>query len=198
MNILAIGAHPDDLEIGCFGTLIKHKNSGDNIFGLILTRGERGGNPSKRMDEALKSSQIIHMKLEFGDFKDGFVQNYIEVISCIEKIVVSKKIDIIYCPSIHERHQDHRNTGLCVLVAGRKSVEVYAFETISCTNDFNPTMFVDITSNMDTKISCLENHKSQEHKLYIQNHGVFNRYRALKVDKPDRFFEAFEVIKLIK
>lgn len=199
MNVLAVGAHPDDFEIGCYGVLAHHDLNGDNIFGLTLSMGENGGDPEERKSEALKSASIINMKLEFGHFKDGMIPNDITTISFIENFIKKNKIDVVYSTSINERHQDHRNIGLSVLVAGRTIPnEVYQFETISTTNDFNPRMFVDITDVVDIKKKCLAEHKSQEHRTYVENYDVVNKWRGLKLGYPDKHYESFEIIKLVK
>jgi LmbE family N-acetylglucosaminyl deacetylase len=107
---------------------------------------------------------------------------------------------MIYCPSIHDRHQDHRNTAQNVLVAGRKVDSIFAYESISALNTFNPTMYVDITDTEKVKEQALNMHKSQAHRYYMPNDGldVIHKYHGLKIGYPERSFEAFEVIKLIK
>lgn len=200
MNVLAVGAHPDDLEWGCFGTLAHHNIAGDNVFGLTLTKGDNGGDKSKREKEAIAASELIDMELHFGGFKDGMVRNDSEVISVIEDFVRNNHIDTIYCPSINDRHQDHRNTSLNVLVAGRVVDQIFAYESISSLSTFNPTMFVDVTETEGIKHEALNLHKSQAHRYYMPNDGldVIHKFHSLKIGYPERSFEAFEVIKLIK
>jgi LmbE family N-acetylglucosaminyl deacetylase len=197
-NVLAIGAHPDDLELGCFGVLELHKRIGDKIFGLIITCGEKGGDPSQRRDEAKSSASVIDMDLAFGEYEDGYVPHDISLVSMIENFIVGHDIDIVYATSVHDRHQVVFDVGLAVLVAGRKAKEVYAYETISCTNDFHPTLYIDITKSMDVKRKCLEKHESQDHRTYIKNYESFNKYRSLKIDKPEKYHEVFEVIKIVR
>ena len=76
MNILAIGAHPDDIEIGCAGTLIKYASKGHNIFLLLITKGDRGGEAGIRYKEQIKAADIIGAKdIFWGDFKDTDLLN---------------------------------------------------------------------------------------------------------------------------
>lgn len=138
------------------------------------------------------------MKLTFGGYNDGYVPYDISTISMIENFIKENKIDVVYTHSIHDRHQDHANIGLSVLVSGRKVNEVYAYETISCTNEFHPTLYIDITEAMDVKRKCLEKHTSQAHRLYTMNYEAFNKYRSLKIYKANRYHEVFEVIKIVK
>ena len=71
MNILAIGAHPDDIEFGCAGTLIKYAQRGHTVFLLITTQGEMGGEAEGRFREQMKAAETIGAKDVFwGGFKD--------------------------------------------------------------------------------------------------------------------------------
>ena len=197
-NVLAVGAHPDDLELGCFGSLCLHKKNGDKLFGLIMTNGEKGGNPELRKKESTVSAKAIGMELEFGNFSDGYLPNNIDVISLIENVIEKHEIDIVYTTSTNDRHQDHRNIGLSVQVSARNVSEVYAYETTSCTNEFNPILYVDITSVIDSKRDCLKKHVTQEHRVYVKNYDVYNKYRALRINAIENYYEAFEVLKIVR
>ncbi|MEW6042270.1 MAG: PIG-L family deacetylase, partial [Elusimicrobiota bacterium] len=70
MNILAIGAHPDDLEYGCGGTLIKFHKKKHNISLLVMTKGEIGGDPQIREKEQLKTTKILGAKIFWGNCED--------------------------------------------------------------------------------------------------------------------------------
>ncbi|MBW1707510.1 MAG: PIG-L family deacetylase, partial [Deltaproteobacteria bacterium] len=71
MNILAIGPHPDDIEIGCGGTLIKYAQKGHSVFMLIITRGEMGGEAEVRHREQLDAAEIIGARdVLWGDLRD--------------------------------------------------------------------------------------------------------------------------------
>ena len=143
----------------------------------------------------------------FKEYPVNFLNNIDEVIISpgldknhkIFKDIKKHNIDIVYSTSINERHQDHKNIGLSVLVAGRNiPKEVYQFETISTTNDFDPRMFKDISDVIEIKKQCIDQHKSQEHRTYIENYDVVNKWRSLKLGYPERYYESFEIIKLVK
>ena len=197
MKVLAIGAHPDDYEAGCFGTLIKHFKSGDKIFGLILTQGNKGGNPEERKNEAIHSASLIDMELEFGNFEDGRLPYDISLIAFLEDFIKKINPDIVYTTSQHDRHQDHKHLGMAILPATRSINEVYAYETISNTHDFNPTYFVNIDAHRDVKQMSINSHKSQAHRMYMENFELINAYRGLKIGKISELYESFEVIKRV-
>src|SRR5262249_8592937 len=74
MTVLAVGAHPDDVELGCGGALLTHVANGDRVAMLILTKGERGPQDSlPRVREQEEAAALVGAKLFWGDFEDGAV-----------------------------------------------------------------------------------------------------------------------------
>ena len=71
MNILAIGAHPDDIEFGCGGTLLKYSEQGHKVYMLVLSKGDKGGDSEVRQKEQESSARILKIeKLFFSDYVD--------------------------------------------------------------------------------------------------------------------------------
>ena len=62
MKILAIGSHPDDIEVGCGGTLTKYSKKGHEIYLLVMTEGEQGGESSQRRSEQEKAAKLVNAK----------------------------------------------------------------------------------------------------------------------------------------
>ena len=85
-GILAIGAHPDDVELGCGGTLAKYAKEGIDIYVLILTHGEKLSNNGERIEESMKALSVLGIRhVEFADFKDTkLYEGLAEVILSIE------------------------------------------------------------------------------------------------------------------
>ncbi|MCB0396514.1 MAG: bacillithiol biosynthesis deacetylase BshB1 [Flavobacteriales bacterium] len=110
LDILAFGAHPDDVELGCAGTLITHISKGRKAGVVDLTQGELGtrGNAKLRLEEAQAASSIMGLAVrENLGFRDGFFVNdephQLKVISVIRKY----RPEIILMPAPHDRHPDH-------------------------------------------------------------------------------------------
>lgn len=110
VDILAFGAHPDDVELGCSGTLAKEISLGKKVAIVDLTQGELGtrGSVEKRYQEAAKASEILGISArENLKFRDGFFINdekhQLEVIKMIRKY----QPDIVLCNAIDDRHIDH-------------------------------------------------------------------------------------------
>jgi len=110
VDVLAIGVHPDDVELGCSGTLAKHIAMGKTIAILDLTLGELGtrGSAELRTKEAADSAKLLGVSSRTQlDFKDGFFQNneahQLKIIEQIRRY----QPDIVLCNAISDRHPDH-------------------------------------------------------------------------------------------
>ncbi len=173
MKILAIGAHPDDIELGAGGTLAKHASDKDQVYGLIVTNGQKlSGN---RKDEATTSSKILGFKkLFFGNLNDTEVTDSVETISLIEDIVSKINPDRIYSHTIKDSHQDHRNVGRAALSACRdpKVKEILLYMSPWRQVDFQPRIFINISDFMKAKLKSLKTFSSQNGKKYMQGAAV--------------------------
>ncbi len=175
MNILAIGPHPDDIEIGCAGTLIKYAQQGHNVFLLLVTRGEKGGNAELRYKEQLKSAEIIGAKEIFwGGFKDTeLLDKGNEIIHKVEQHIDSIRPDFIFVNFYDDTHQDHRTVNRSVLSAARHIKNVMFYE-VPTSNNFTPNVFVDIDAVFDKKIDALKAHVSQITKTNIEGLSIID------------------------
>jgi LmbE family N-acetylglucosaminyl deacetylase len=178
MNILAIGAHPDDIEFGCGGTLIKYVQGGHSVFLLVLTKGESGGDAETRRDEQVKSAKIMGAQQIFwGGYVDTKIPTDKECIQKIENVVRRVKPDFIFVNYFDDTHQDHRNLVNCVLSATRYTRNVLFYE-VPTTQGFTPTVFVDIDQELEKKLSSLEAHASQVLKTNIKELSIIDLARA--------------------
>ncbi|TAH43705.1 MAG: bacillithiol biosynthesis deacetylase BshB1 [Bacteroidetes bacterium] len=110
LDILAFGAHPDDVELACAGTMILHQQSGLRTGIVDLTRGEMGTRGSEiiRESEAIRATEILGLSLrENLRLPDGFIQNDRESRLAVVKCIREYMPDIILCNAITDRHPDH-------------------------------------------------------------------------------------------
>jgi len=200
-SILAVGAHPDDVELGCAGTLALHKLRGDKVYLLVLTKGEASGSPGVREDECRRSAEILGVDgLFFGDLADTKVHDGRETIDAVEKVVDEVKPDIIYAPTLKDSHQDHRNAGYATLSACRRCKIILMYEGASTQRDFTPQVFVDVQNTFELKMKMTHVYGSQ-----VSNHGVYTvAMKAIEGLAKFRGYqagvdvaEAFEVGKFI-
>lgn len=114
IDILCFAAHPDDVELACSGTIMRHIDLGYKVAVIDLTRGELGtrGNPELRSQEAAAASKImgIHARENLG-FEDGFFRKDKPTLLKIIERIRYYQPDIILCNAEHDRHVDHGRAG---------------------------------------------------------------------------------------
>ncbi|MCS4541300.1 MAG: PIG-L family deacetylase [Euryarchaeota archaeon] len=198
MEIIVISPHPDDCVLGCSGITALHAEKGDNVHVLILSNGEGGGNPKIRVKEAKESAKILKIKsIKFFGLPDGKISDDIDTISLIEKEIEKIKPQRVYSNSLHDRHQDHRNTSLASLSAARAVPEIFLYETPSTLFNFSPTIFIDISKSIDLKIQAIKAHKSQIKKAYTKPDAIRGLAQFRGHQSRLTFAEAFELGHII-
>lgn len=178
MNVLAIGAHPDDIEFGCAGALIRHAQGGDAVFLAIATDGARGGDPQIRRREAQDAAHIIGAnEVFFLDYADTCFECHRESITRLEEVVRRVDADMVYAHFGEDTHQDHRNVSRAVVPAARSVPNLLFFEGLS-SQGFTPTVFVDIGRVVNLKLAALEAHGSQVAKTNIDTMSILDIARS--------------------
>jgi LmbE family N-acetylglucosaminyl deacetylase/CheY-like chemotaxis protein len=160
-HVLAIGAHPDDVEIGVGGMLASHRSVGDSVTILTLSRGARGGLASDRQHESLVAAELLGARLFLEDLADTEISNTGPTVAIIERVVKEVNPTVIYTHSAHDRHQDHRAVHEASLVATRAVRTVACYQSPSATVDFRPSRFVSIDGFTDTKLALIRCFQSQ-------------------------------------
>ncbi|HEY5788484.1 MAG TPA: PIG-L deacetylase family protein [Microlunatus sp.] len=198
-RVLAVGAHPDDVEIGCAGTLLEHRRQGDRISVLTLSRGAVGGDSADRTDEAADAATLLGAQLLLADLPDTRVSAGIQTITIIEDVVEALDPTIVYVHSAHDIHQDHRAVHAATTSAARTVPTVMAYQSPSADNGFVPTAFVPIDRVVDRKVDVLACHVSQAGRSYLDPETVVStaRYWGRRIATHARFAEPFEVLHSI-
>ncbi|QYG11701.1 response regulator [Microbacterium sp. PAMC22086] len=160
-RVLAIGAHPDDVEIGVGGLLAAHARAQDEITILTLSRGARGGDADSRQNESLASADMLGARLFLKDLVDTEISGGGSTVRIIEEVVQEIQPTIVYTHSSHDRHQDHRAVSEATIVATRRVGTVACYQSPSSTIDFRPTRFVRIDNFLDDKLRLLERFGAQ-------------------------------------
>jgi len=183
IDILAIGVHPDDIELGCGGTILKHIHHGHRVGFIDLTHGELGtrGSAEIRLKEAEASKKLMGLKFrENLGFEDGFVtadnKSYqLEIVKRIRKY----QPDIVLCNAIDDRHPDHPRSASLVatacFLAGLTKIKTEfdggvqsAFRPKQVLHyiqwkPIKPDFVIDITGYMDAKLATVKAYRSQFH-----------------------------------
>jgi LmbE family N-acetylglucosaminyl deacetylase len=199
-TILAIGAHPDDIEFGCGGTLIKYTERGHRLFLHIMTEGGLGAETSTRVEEQMASKAILGAEdIFWGGYEDTHLVVDIELIGKIEKVIKKVKPDFIFCSYPEDTHQDHRHLSQAVMSATRYIRNVLFYEGPT-TQNFKPHVFVDISDTLDKKIKALKAHKSQVMKTNIEDLSIVEVARSSAnfrgIQGRVKFAEAFHSLRL--
>ena len=180
LDILAFGAHPDDVEMGCGGTIAKSTSAGKKVGIVDLTKGELGTNGTAeiRDKEASEASKILGVSFRTNlEFEDGFIFNNKESQIRIVEIIRQYKPDIILSNTQIDRHSDHGKASDLIydasFLSGLSKLET-SFDGNSQDpwrpkinlnyqqwNDFEPDVLIDISDFMDTKINSILAYKSQ-------------------------------------
>lgn len=200
MNILAFGAHPDDIEIGVGGTLAKYSERKHNIAGVVATLPPER---ELRRKESETAAEILGIGIELLDidFRDLFFSR--ELTKKIDEILELYKPDIIFTHWNGDSHQDHNALANGVIAAARMNESsVYMYEQTLpggiVADSFNAQLYIDISDTMDKKIKSIQAHGSQHGKngnLWlggIQGRAMFRGYQI-----NVKYAEAFQVVKRI-
>ena len=227
LDILVFAAHPDDAELGCSGTILKHIAEGKKVGIVDFTRGELGtrGTAATRDEEAKDSAAILGLHArENLRFKDGFFKNdeehQLEVIKMIRKY----KPEIILTNALHDRHPDHGRAGdlandaifLSGLIKIESTIDKVMQEAwrprlvLQYIQDryIAPDIIVDISDFIDQKTTCIrafktqfDNPDSNEPQTYISSpeflEAVIGRSREFGKSIGAKYGEGFTARKLL-
>jgi len=221
LHILAVAVHPDDVELGCAGTLIKHANKGQAVGIVDLTKGELGtrGTPELRLQEAAEAAKVMGISVrENIGMRDGFFTNdeehQLQLISYIRKY----QPDIVIANALDDRHPDHGRAGKLIadacFLSGLTKVntrwESHPQQAWRPKRVFHmiqdrmqePSFLVDISDVIKKKMEAIQCYKSQfynpesdEPKTYIATQDFLEqiKYRDALLGKRigTKYAEAF-------
>lgn len=201
MRVVAIGAHPDDIEIGLGGTIARHVSCGHDVTFLIATDGIAGYDRSDdaRRSEATDAAGVLGVEdVRFLGFDDTQLAADGRVVGAIESHVAEVDPDRVYVHAECDTHQDHRNCALATASATRHDGSVYAYETYSTRTEFSPKHFVPLTdADVETKLAAIRVHESQTDKTYMDAETIRGLARVRGSQSNGTYAEGFEVVRSI-
>lgn len=180
LDILAIGAHPDDVELGCAGTLIKHVKKGQRVGILDLTEGELGsrGTVATRYAEAAKAAEVMGLSMrENLRIPDGFYLNDNDTRLKVIEVIRAYQPDIIIANAAQDRHPDHgRGYSLvedACFLSGLVKIETQRGGVVQLPwrpklvlhyiqdRHIEPDVIVDITATWEEKVAAIRAYETQ-------------------------------------
>jgi N-acetylglucosamine malate deacetylase 1 len=192
LKVVVAGAHPDDPETGCGGTIARYSDLGHEVVVLYLTRGERGIKGKTydeagkiRTAEAEKACEILKARPVFAGQVNGKVEITYARYDEYRNILEAEHPDLVFAHWPIDSHEDHRASSLMVYnawLAGKKKFALYYFEVMSGaqTSHFWPTHYVDITATEERKRAACFAHASQDPSDFYDYHDHMSRFRGLE------------------
>lgn len=215
-TVLAIGAHPDDIEIGCGGMLSLLKDQGHELIHLVVTSGEEGGNSTlkhqlaeRREDEAKKSAKIL-LASDVILFReaDGLTMFSKETKVRLISVLRQLRPDIVFTHARSDHFPDHQVvhqlTKAAILAAAgpwypdagtsaHQVKEVYGYEVWNPIPEYQ--LSVDISSVIERKVRAIQVHHSQVGEVdYVEAIRGLARYRGV-MSMTGEYAEVFEILK---
>jgi LmbE family N-acetylglucosaminyl deacetylase/ActR/RegA family two-component response regulator len=196
VSVLAIGAHPDDPEIGVGGILLRHAARGHSVALVTLTRGEQGGTQAQRAAESRRAAELLGARLFHRELVDTSLSAGSETIAAIKEVIDETAATTIYTHTSRDVHQDHRNTHHASLVAARGAPRVYCYQSPSSTVEFRPTRFVSIDDVLERKLEVIRAYASQVAvRQYLDEELLRATARYWSRWAQSRFAEPLEVVR---
>lgn len=186
-TVLALGAHPDDLELGCGATLAKLVARGARVTAVVLSDGANGADSEfDRSHETRQALSALGVQSVIQhQFPDTRLHEHLnDLIAVIEQHVRDVAPERVYTMFHDDRHQDHRAVYQASAVACRRVRQILAYETPSSYPNFVPTVFEPVDDFIERKVEALKLHKSQGDRLYMHEEKIRSaaHFRGVQVD----------------
>jgi LmbE family N-acetylglucosaminyl deacetylase len=199
-RVLAIGAHPDDIEVAIGGSLAKMRDVGYTIHEIVMTRGGKGGNVDTRPGEARNGAEFLGLEgLQVLDFADTCLSaEVINIANVLEETIAKTRPDIIFTHSKNDLHQDHRAVYEATMQATRDTrTTILCYESPSATQDFYPTYFIDVGKYVDVKLRAIREHWGQRKKPYMKPDVIRGKLAFRGSQAKVNYAEGFEVARMV-
>jgi len=206
-----IGAHIDDIEIGCGGTVARAIKSGNNVKLVVMSHSSYLNYDGKvlRTDDEASIEGLNAIKLLGVNEEDFIILDYPNksipydstTVEGLDKLINEFKPDKIFTHWAFDTHQDHKNTSLATISAARWYNNIFMYEPAAPSgrsyHPFRAQMYVNISDTIDLKIDSLKAHKSQYKKygdLWVE--AIEGRAKIRGLESYCKYAECFEVVRL--
>lgn len=214
MRIVAIGAHSDDIEISCGGTIAKAVRKGHEVLMVVMTISEYGDytgkilrTPEEVEEEGKKAAEILGAKLITLNFPTKDMPYSSESVEALDKIFNEFQPDIILTHWPHDTHQAHRRASLASISAARYFNTILMYEPMMPSgrsyHGFRAQVYIDISEYNDIKREALKAHTSQ-YKKYgtaywlnaVEARAKLRGFEMQSKAELCEFAECYEVMRL--
>jgi len=208
VNVLAVGAHHDDIELGCGGTLARLAREGHRVFGLTLTNSETHYDfrdihrtSAVARGEAERAARVLGLtlvELEGFDQDNGTLAYDVELMRRIERFIDEQSVSLVFSHWNHDLNTDHEAAAKLTRVASRRvpSVLMYRSNWYQSGQPFNGTFFVDVTQTIDLKrqsLACFESELANRGHDWVESFFDAHKNAGFAIGK--RYAEVFEPLR---
>ena len=200
--VLAVGAHPDDIELGCAGTLALAQSKGAEVHEITFsacTDEAPPGREGERRDQALRASGVLGTKARVLDFPNRrFPEHRDEIMEEMARLQEGIRPTIVLTPFLEDPHQDHSAVAQATIRTFRRNETIVQYEILRYgSHTFTPNVFVDITGTLDRKIAALREYRTQfERRAYFDEESFRSLARTRGAQGGLRYAEGFVAYKI--
>ncbi len=189
MKVLAIGAHPDDIEIFMFGLISTLKERGDDIYLMVATDGGLGGDGNKEELVKLRYLETSKALKKLGELhllglSDGCLGDNEKDKNILREKINKLSPELIITHANNDYHVDHRKLSELVTSIVSHYIPVIFCDTLMGVN-FHPTYYIDITNHFKFKEEAILHHQSQKPQRFVKLARLMNSYRAAQCNAPN-------------
>ncbi len=201
-KVLAIGAHPDDVELGCGGSLARFAKAGAEVHTAIFSRcaDETPEDPDLRFKEYQAAAVVLGVKrARIFDLPNGQLPEHRHSIMVeLEKLQEAIQPELVFVPFTDDPHQDHETVARAAIRAFRRRETILQFEILRYgSHSFTPTIFIDIAETIDSKVGALREYKSQfARRAYFDEESFRSLARTRGAQSGYEYAEGFVVYKM--
>lgn len=210
MKILAIGAHLDDIEITCGGTLMQAIDNGHQVKAVVLSKsgyknfdGIVGRTDEDAVSEGKNAMEILRVEdFTVLDFPNKYMQFSGDMVEALDKIISEYDPDMIFTHHPQDTHQDHVAVSHSTIAAARRKNNIYFYEPVYPSGrsyvPFKPQLFIPLLKcQVEDKLEALRMHVTEYNKFgkedWLKNVEARARFRGSEVGRE--FAECFEVLR---
>ena len=197
MNVLALGAHPDDIEIYMFGALAAWQAMGAELVFAVATDGGRGGTmpPAElaavRKAEATAAAALLDVTPHLLGFSDGELVAGAELVAALKRLIADTAPDLIVTHAPNDYHGDHRALSDATRIAASFQAPVLWADTMHGAA-FAPTHYIETTPYVGRKDEAIRAHVSQKPERFVARSRELAAFRAAQANAPEgSFAEAY-------
>lgn len=201
-RILFVSPHTDDVELSAGATLARCIREGARVFYLALTATDDRLNLLMEAIQAMRVYGIPEENYMILKFRDMFFpEQRREIMEALEQYRDLWTPDIVFCPSRHDLHQDHRTTALSCLRVFKWTSNIYGYDVSwnMVTRSFNPNYYIQVAKDdLIKKMDVIRCYVSQRHKVYVKELTLEGRARSAGVNIGVEFAEWFESYRMVE